>query len=95
MSALRQRVANMIGTAPRRPTHETKTLSLKCMRLKGKRQIKTLNGREMNMRAKLISSPGIMIGTSSCGVTNNPKIKNIRSWKSHVRPSKNFMVEFL
>ena len=49
---MRGNVARMMGTEPRRPTQEIKTLSLRDICRKGKRHKRTLMGRAMNMRTK-------------------------------------------
>jgi len=52
MPDIRGNVARMMGTEPRRPTQEIKTLSLRDICRKGKRHKRTLMGRAMNMRTK-------------------------------------------
>lgn len=88
-------MANMIGTAPLKPTHDTYVLSLNCIFRNGSRQKITVNGREKNIIRKLIISPGIIMGINSCGFTSNPKVRNMINCDIHANPSKKLSDERL
>ena len=72
-------MAKTIGTAPLSPTHETKTLSLTGIFLKGARHRNTVSGLVTKIIIKLIIRPGINSGISSLGLTSSPSVRNMIS----------------
>jgi len=64
---MRGNVARMIGTEPRRPTQEIRTLSLRDICRKGNRHKSTLIGRAMNMRTKQMKREMPATGISLVG----------------------------
>ena len=88
-------MAKIIGTAPRNPTHDTNTLSLKPYCLKNAKETNTLRGRVTNIITTLIIKPGTNTLFNSDGLTSSPSVRNIVSWHNHDIPSKKLRVDRL
>jgi hypothetical protein len=67
-------IARNIGTAPRRPTHEIKTISDPVYR-KGSKHSATAIGRATSIRTAAIKIEGQSIGTKALGATSRPSIR--------------------
>src|SRR5690554_1452456 len=92
-SATNGNIAKIIGTAPLKPTQDTKILSFLSIFLKGSRHKNTVSGRETNIIKKLMISPGIRISSNSEGFTSKPNVKNKINCDNQAKPSKKFREE--
>ena len=85
----------MIGTAPRKPTHETYARALVVIFRNGRRHKNTLIGRAsmiMNIPIRILNTA---TGSNSAGFTKSPNVRNITIWNSQVIPSKKVVRLFL
>ena len=95
MFAISGYVAKMMGTAPRKPTHETYARAFVVIFRKGRRHKNTLIGRAsiiMNIPIKILK---VATGSNSAGFTKRPNVRNITIWNNHVIPSKKVVRLFL
>ena len=88
-------VANIIGTAPLNPTHETKSLDLIFTFLKGSNVRNTLAGLPTIIIKMPISTAMGMTCIISSGFTRSPSDRNIISCTRVVIPSRNLVISFL
>ena len=72
----------MIGTAPRRPTHDTKAISRSGIR-NGASIANTTIGRATSARKRPRKSPGPATHTSRDGNASRPSRRNIATWLNH------------
>ena len=70
-----------MGTAPRRPTHEMKAISLRAKRM-GARHNQTDSGRAMSMSTSEMPSAGQSVSSNRVGVTSRPSNRNMPAWDS-------------
>ena len=82
-------VAKIMGTAPRRPTHETKIRARRLKLRNGSRPKNTASGRATNIRNRATAPPRINTSgrISSSELTSNPMVMNMTICASHVNPS--------
>jgi len=80
------RIASMIDTAPRRPTHPVKAFS-RHLKRNGSRHSQTASGRAISVRTNARMIAGIATAPNSDGVARRPSVKNMPICASQVMPT--------